>query len=86
MLEHLVEAKLSTSEQMTTIMSTAFKMLQLLAMALCRAVPNGMQPLFSIGHAYRAVISWESPALVIQAFRGQSPVIYKRKGQGPSHH
>jgi EAL domain-containing protein (putative c-di-GMP-specific phosphodiesterase class I) len=79
MLEHLAEAKLSASEQMTTIMSTAFKMLQPLAMTLCRAVPNGMQPLFSIGHAYREVISWESPALVIQAFRGQSPVILQKK-------
>ncbi len=79
LLEHLVEAKLSASDQITTMMNTAFKMLQPLALTLYQAVPCGMQPLFSIGHAYREVISWDSPSVGIRAFRKKAPVILQNK-------
>jgi EAL domain-containing protein (putative c-di-GMP-specific phosphodiesterase class I) len=85
MLEHLADAHLSTAEQLATMMGAAFKMLQPMAMTVFQALPGGMQPLFSIGHARRDVISWETPALIIRAFRDQTPLILQQKSDEPDY-
>ncbi len=83
MMEHLATAPLNARDRVSTVMSTAFKMLHPTAMTLLARQGPVFHPLVSFGHVLAQPVPWDSQTWVGRVFEEGHALVIQKSSDTP---